>query len=302
MKSELMERAKNTGGLPPPGNLRRAIAVGFALFIHGLFFFIFTYVPEKPLTLPSVPISVKLVIESPSSPETPATPKTTRMASEIKPLPKPLETLKADHVALAAPSTDPQPDPLQHENRMEPSTPAPPVTAPLSILSSTDSQSGEPIPDRWRLPIGARIPLEETRQSQNPDFEALTKSLDCFGFDADCAVQRKVIFKEDQLTNTDLVWMRSYAHSGLSNSDFYGMSEAQIRERLGIPTAGQNGLTLLPGIVIDGTWWDALHGVNKACDYGLGINDLGQKQLIKSCAPLKPSSKDRIGFMPKPVD
>ena len=96
--------------------------------------------------------------------------------------------------------------------------------------------------------------------------------------------------------------MPSHAHSGLSDSDLFGLSEAEIRERLGIPTAGQNGFAILPGIVIDGPLWDKLHGVNKGCNYSVGIGANGSKELRKHCEELKPSSKDRIRFIPKPVE
>jgi hypothetical protein len=136
----------------------------------------------------------------------------------------------------------------------------------------------------------------------NLQLEALSQALDCLGFDENCAAQRKLIFAEDQLSGTDLVWMPSFAHSGLSDSGLYGLSEAQIRERLGIPTAGQNGFMLLPGIGIDGPLWDVLHGVNRACKYSVGVGEDGTKELRKHCGDQKSSSKDRIGFIPKPVE
>jgi len=95
---------------------------------------------------------------------------------------------------------------------------------------------------------------------------------------------------------------RTQQPSGLSDSSLYGLSEAQIRERLGIPTAGRNGFLIIPGIGIDGPWWDKLHGVNKACSYSVGIGVEGQRELKKSCPSLKPSSKDKIGFKPKSLD
>lgn len=291
-----MERADDKGDIPFRHPARHVAALGIALFVHGFLFAVFSFVPEKPLAIAPAPIPVKLVTTN-----IPVVP-TVMEAPPSLPVPAPTPS------EPKLPSTEPEPDiapietPTENTSLDPMSDAAPPISRPLSILSTDDPVQGEPIPDKWRLLDGARISLDKTQQPQNPNLEALSEALDCFGFDADCAVQRKIVFGEEQLSNTDLVWMRSYAHSGLSNSDFYGMSEAQIRERLGIPTAGKNGLMIIPGLAIDGPWWDALHGVNKACDYGVGINDQGQKQLVKSCAALKPSANDRIGFLPKTVE
>lgn len=294
-----MERADGRRDNLSPHRARRVAAIGCALVVHGFLFAIFSFVPEKRLAEPTPPVSVQLIILgaplTPITPEfTPTLPPHVPTPSEPRPVPTEPE-LAASQDETPNAKILPEPFPAQEPN------PAPPASMPLSILSTEDATVGEAIPDRWRLPDGARIPLENTRQPRNPNLESFSKSLECLGFDADCAVQRKAIFAEEQLSGTDLVWMRTYANSGLSNSDFYGMSEAQIRERLGIPTAGKNGFMIFPGIAIDGPWWDALHGVNKACDYGIGINDLGAKQLMKRCKPLKPTSKDKIGFIPKPV-
>lgn len=296
MKSKNMERADDRGGNRPEETARYGIAIGAACVVHAILFSIFNFAPEKPLAIPARPIPVQLVILEAAPPS--QSEASEEIPVEPEPKPPPLQQPPPAPSAVPDPVDPPREQPLA-ETLPQPAPTAPLQSAPLSIISTEDPQVGEPIPDRWRLPDGARIPLENTQQTRNSNLEALSEALDCLGFDADCAVQRKVIFAEDQLTGTDLVWMRSYAHSGLSDSDLFGLSEAQIRERLGIPTAGKNGFMLLPGIAIDGPWWDALHGVNKACEYGFGINDLGQKQLMKRCKPLKPTSKDEIGFMPK---
>ncbi len=123
--------------------------------------------------------------------------------------------------------------------------------------------------------------------------------MDCLkGFKTDCADQRKFVFAADQLSGTDLVWMASHPHSGLSDSSLYGLSEAEIHKRLGITVAGDNGFMILPGISIDGPLWDLLHGVNKPCDYSVGVGANGQRELRKRCAEKRPSSKDRIVFKP----
>jgi len=284
MKLDLMERAESSAGILPDSQARRAGVFGFALGVHFLIFWILSYSPPNPFAAPSPPIAVKLVIAE-NKVETESEPEETLQGSEptpnrIEPEPEPESTRPAVNIILNPAPISPSPSPN----------------------AQSIPETGDPIPDRWRLPDGANIPLDKTEQPINPHLKALTQALDCLGFDADCAAQRKVIFAEEQLSGTDLVWMPSFAHSGLSNSDLFGLSEAQIRDRLGIPTAGKNGVMLLPGIGISGPWWDTLHGVNKACDYGLGFNDSGQKQLMKRCETLKPSSKDRIGFIPKPVE
>ena len=299
MKLAPMERADIAAGKPPTERGRRAFAICFALAMHVMVFWILSYIPQKPFSVPTPPIAVKLVIAQPvpkllNAPK-PETPKP--VTPPIEPSPEPLK-----------PEPKPEPEP---ELELEPEPERPSVTiivepniappSPDPVVPSAP-ESGNQIPERWRLPKGAKIPLGKTQQPSSSQTQSLAKALDCLGFSADCAAQRKSIFAEEQLSNTDLVWMASEAHSGLSDSDLYGLSEAQIRERLGITTAGKNGFAILPGIVIDGPWWDALHGVNKACGYSVGVNESGSRELKKNCKPLKPSSKDRIGFIPKPVE
>ena len=85
--------------------------------------------------------------------------------------------------------------------------------------------------------------------------------------------------------------MPSFAHSGLSDSRLYGLSEAEIRERLGIPTAGVNGIYIpFTTIGLDGAWWDHLHGVNKTCTYRWLVTDDGKREVQKTCPELKGGS------------
>jgi len=82
--------------------------------------------------------------------------------------------------------------------------------------------------------VGSRISLDKI----GPPKGTLQQALDCLkGFNANCAEQRKTVFADDQLSETDLVWMASHPHSGLSDSSLFGLSEAEIRQRLAIPTA-----------------------------------------------------------------
>ena len=285
-----MERANISGLESPAQHGRGAIALGAALGLHGLLFAVLSSVPEKPMAEPKAPIAVRLVVlERPPSPEPEALEES---PPEPEPVSQPIERLEP-----RPPSTEPALVPLPSELPLEtpqtqsppqPPPPVPPSSAPLSILSTEDEETGEAIPEQWRLPPGARIPLENAQQSSNANLQALSTAIECLGFDADCAAQRKEIFSEEQLNGTDLVWMPTYAHSGLSDSRLYGLSEAEIRERLGIPTAGVNGIYVpFTNIGLDGAWWDALHGVNKACGYRWIVNKEGVREVQKVCEELK---------------
>ena len=288
MKLTLMERVDTLGGTPTPDKRRDTITLGIVLGVHATLFWLFNYIPQKTFSPPPPPITVKLVI-APVIPEPPELVEPEAVEPEVAPPPKTPEP---------EPEPEPEPAPPPPAVIFIP-PPAPPQPYPSEI---PPPETGNPIPDRWRLPPGSRISLGKLVEPTNPDFQDLSHALNCLGFDADCAEQRKLIFADEQLSSTDLVWMPSHAHSGLSDSDLFGLSEAEIRERLSIPTAGQNGFAILPGIVIDGPLWDKLHGVNKGCTYSVGIGAGGGRELRKHCEELKPSSKDRIRFIPKPVE
>lgn len=238
-----------------------------------------------------------------------------RMPAPIDKQASTLEETRVIEPPAAAPNLVPAPKPaakLPNHREATPPAPGPDIEPSFAAarIRPPDGQSqtfqvlpvpeGDTlIPDRWRLPVGARVSLEDTKPSRGP----LGNSLDCLqGFRVECAELRKSVFADDQLTETELVWMASHPHSGLSDSSLFGLSEEEIRERLGIPTAGKNGFMILPGIVIDGPIWDALHGVNKNCNYSVGTGATGQRELKKNCDPLRPSSKDRIRFIPKPTE
>lgn len=131
-----------------------------------------------------------------------------------------------------------------------------------------------PYNPRWRLKPGVYRP------EADPVLGVLADKIDCFGFEVDCAAQRKELFKEQQMSERDKVWTQKYAHTGLP-AEFYGLSEAEIRKRLNIPTAGQNGLVIIPGLLkLDGSIWDSMHGVNKSCKVRLDANN---KETVKDC-------------------
>lgn len=261
--------------IPPQRPVRafawRLGAVTAAVGVHGVLCLMLNGSSPSPTELDARAITVALITRPPPLPA----PATREPKTQTKPIDPP-------------PDTPPEPltEPNPQQSVVRDPTPAT-QTAPSSPQDVTPApkpdSSGQPVPDQWRLDPGAQMPLDKTQ---------LAQALDCpSGFDVGCAAQRKALFADEQLTETELVWSPAYAHSGLSNSDLYGLSEAEIRKRLGIPTAGQNAFMILPGIGIDGPWWDALHGVNKACDYSVRITDDGERVLSKTCGGLKPATR-----------
>jgi len=290
-----MERAEKRESVGRKDRIRQLLILLGVITLHATIFIFLSQKTDQKITAPPPPISVKLIVAEPDPTPKPTAPEPKRpeaIPERLQNAPKPPEPKEEEELTPPVINVEPS----------EPRAVLEPLSDTTADPSSTLPVARPEIDERWRLPDGANIPIGKTEQPRNPNLAKLGQALDCFGFDADCAIQRKEIFAKEQLSETDLVWMRSYAHSGLSDSSLYGLSEAQIRERLGIPTAGRNGLLIFPGIGIDGPWWDKLHGVNKACSYGVGIGAGGQRELKKSCAKLKPSSKDKIGFKPKSLD
>lgn len=281
------------------------ISCAAASLLHLALFALFQSYKPIAFEVKTDPISVELVALSDISPPAPPS----ESAEQIEPTPP------APKPPVSKPIPQPAPEPRPTPELLEPpkpvpdvvltpppasATPTPDILPPegqssLPVQAAPSPQGNVLIPDRWRLPVGARIPLDKIGPAEG----SFQHSLDCLkGFDAACAEQRKTVFSDDQLSETDLVWMASHPHSGLSDASLHGLSEAEIRQRLGIPTAGNNGFMILPGIGIDGPLWDMLHGVNKACDYSLGIGENGQKELRKSCGGNRPASGDKIAFKP----
>jgi len=177
----------------------------------------------------------------------------------IKPLPKPLPKPKIEPKSEPLSNVPPVPE-VSVSPSDEPQT-------EVQILQS-DEFTVEPgqgvprkshIPSRWALkPPLAPKRLEGLGFSQK-DIECLTS------LEEDCKDLRQNVFAEYRLTETELVWTPNRPDTGLS-SQFYGLSEAEIREKLSIPTAGQNGLYIpFTNIGIGGPLMDKLSGVNKTC-------------------------------------
>lgn len=133
-------------------------------------------------------------------------------------------------------------------------------------VASADTGNTVPLSKTGMTPSPASKPPSEARIDEG--LKALATELKCLnGFDTGCAEIRKDVFKEFQMSETDKVYTKKYAHTGLP-VEFYGLDEREIRQKLGLHLAGENGIILIPGLLgIDGRWWDNLHGVNKHCEW-----------------------------------
>lgn len=219
-------------------------------------------------------------------------------------LPEPVEDLPETKDAPLPPPPKIKPDP----EPITPSAPAVETPAPDILASSrpvTEADSGNIVP----LPqSGTNSVAEPNPDEQRIDegLKSLAAELTCLnGFAADCADIRKDVFEDFQMTETDKVYTKKYAHTGMP-VEFYGMSERQIRAKLNVPNAGENGIVIIPGLLaLDGDLWDAMHGVNKKCTWkiaapatgdafarsgeGLGGTRLGA---IKDCPDYLPAAKE----------
>ena len=81
-------------------------------------------------------------------------------------------------------------------------------------------------------------------------------------------------------------------------SEFYGMSEREIRLKIGSHIAGENGFMILPGIAIDGSLWDLMHGVKKPCQMKRGINSDGRYEVVRVCPDSQSSARDKKYYIP----
>lgn len=191
--------------------------------------------------------------------------------------------------------------------RPKPPKPAPPILATPEDVMPTDETVAAitpqipavPVPKAGSHPDKTYVPsrwaLNPTLSDENLiGFNADIKCMQSLS--QDCSDMRKEVFAKEQLTDTELVWTKKYAHTGLP-AEFYGMSERQIRARLGIPNAGENGQVIIPDILtLDGPIWDAMHGVNKTCK--LKIAPGFPMGFIKDCGSYRPAAKDEKYVIP----
>ncbi len=138
------------------------------------------------------------------------------------------------------------------------------------------------IPSRWAL----EPPLAKERLE---GLGLLGDDINCLrSLSDDCKALREELFSDYALSEYEKLIAANTPWSGLG-SEFYGLSEQEILEKLNVPIAGQNGLTLpLVGTIIDGPLWDRMHGVNKPCKLrpgyaGVGSSQSGRLTVIRDC-------------------
>jgi len=259
------------------------LIIAIVSLIHASLLLLLGYIPVNSLEVELKIIKIELISPQP----------TDEPKAEIEILASknnaPISEDQKIEVNKIEPSKEKRPIPSSPKPMSQDSTNAPQTLA--TSPNSVDTQN--PPPDNIKEKSGSIAPQWTLAKPQGIDAQnrkigppSLEASLDCLkGFSVNCADQRKEIFAAEQLTQTDLVWMPSFAHSGLNNADLYGLSEAEIRERHSIPTAGNNGVFIpFTNIGLDGPLWDALHGVNKTCSYKGGI--------VKPCPELRKAQKD----------
>lgn len=178
--------------------------------------------------------------------------------------------------ASVAPPPEPEPErPPPAEPPV--AKPPPQVAAPVAMAPSasmpvvTAPSAPDPAPPAAEVPDFGRWAVRDwDRDAGVLEPVVAVPSLDCDPAAPDCRALRANVLADAQMTPTERIWMPERAWRGMG-AEYVGMSEVQIRDRLGLKTQGQNGFVLLPGIAIDGPLWDALHGVNKSCVLELAI-------------------------------
>lgn len=267
---------------------RVATAAGIALGLHLLIFQLMMFKTAIPFEVKEDFIAIELVTMPPT-------------AQTVKPIEIPPEI---DEAPLPpAPKVTPQPKP-----KPEPSLAPRPATEAPNILASSQKARAEDAGNTVPLSeLGAQptpLPSETSSDDKRIDagLKSLAAELSCLnGFSVDCADIRKDVFEDFQMSETDKVYTKKYAHTGMP-VEFYGMSERAIRAKLNVPNAGENGIILIPGLLaLDGNWWDAIHGVNKKCEWkfaGPATSDPFTRSGELSSATRHGAIKDCPGYLP----
>lgn len=270
---------------------RQQIAAAFllALLFH---FFLGFWLQSRSDSLPALPllsvIDVKLL---------PAFKTETETENDIAPqLPvqenaPPIAVEATPQIEVPAPS-DAEPVP-----KTSPYSPVD-ITAPPILNNEAGSSAGqfpssEPndyVPSQWAL--------EPPLKTERLEGMGLVGDMDCLrALSADCAGLRKEVFAEFELTEMEKVWTEKRADTGMP-SQFYGMSEREIRLKIGSHIAGENGFMILPGIGIDGSLWDLMHGVKKPCQMKRGINSAGRYEVVRVCPDSQSAARDKKYYIP----
>lgn len=174
--------------------------------------------------------------------------------------------------------------------------------APIILNAPTQETTGDAVtrsaPNGSRDYTGSRWALDPPLATDRLEGLGFKDDVDCLrSLSTDCAELRKSVFAEYQLSETDLVWTERRADTGMP-SQFYGLSEREIRLKIGTKIAGENGFMIFPGIGIDGQLWDMLHGVKKGCEMKRGINRAGQYDVVRVCPDSAPAARDRKYYIP----
>lgn len=265
------------------------LAIGIALCLH-LAFAVMLQLNYRAVTpLPKLPvIDVRLIppIAAPSD------------AVEIEAVVPPQTIEKPVPIVPSFPEAAPVPikPPLP---KAKPNPPPRTSTPPPILNSESGSARGafpaqadgkDYVPSQWAL--------EPPLSDENLKGLGLLGDVDCLrALSEDCAALRKEVFAEYELTEMEKVWTPQRADTGMP-SEFYGMSEREIRLKIGSKIAGENGFMILPGIGIDGSLWDMMHGVKKTCQMKRGINSDGRYEVVRVCPQSLPAGRDKKYYIP----
>lgn len=183
---------------------------------------------------------------------------------------------------------------------------SPPVSeTPSELITQREAAAGELSAAPSVMPeagggayIGSRWALKPPLATDRLEGLGLGEAVDCLqSLSEDCNDIRKEVFAEYQMTDTDKVWTERRADTGMP-SQFYGLSERDIRLKVGSKIAGENGFMILPGIGIDGELWDKLHGVKKSCKIQRGVDSSGDYNVVRVCPDSLPAANDRKYYIP----
>ena len=257
---------------------RICIAALVAFCFHLLLFLVFMTETPEVFEVKEDIIAVELVVLPPKAQTVDAVPRPPEIEEAPLPLPPPIQKVK-------------------------PRAPSPPKSAMISeapeILTSprpaASEDVGNTVPPTEQGAVSEANPQTSSADEIRIDegLKSLAAELTCLnGFSTECADIRKDVFEDFQMTETDKVYTKKYAHTGMP-VEFYGMSERQIRAKLNVPNAGENGLYIpFTKIGIDGGIWDMIHGVNKGCSWKVSIDKKGNHGAIKDCPDYLPAAKE----------
>lgn len=266
--------------------IRLCVSVFITLCLHALLFQALMFNTPDRFDVKEDVIAVEL-ITLPPHPKT-IEPVETPPDIEEAPVPPPPKVKPLTPVApLVAPS---------------PSAPMPDILASSKPAQAKDEGNTVPLSEKGVTALSEPSSPSEDERRIDEGLKALAADLSCLnGFSTACAEIRKDVFADLQLTETDKVYTKKYAHTGMP-VEFYGMSERQIREKLNLKFAGENGIVIIPGLLaLDGDLWDALHGVNKKCTWKIAApakSDAFARSGELSSAVRHGAIKDCPGYLP----